>query len=791
MKKIAGLIILVIITGIFTASFLLKVNRNLKEQKYDKYDDTGLYIAESAVQYRYARMVAEGEKIPSFDRALQYPEGVQVFKEFTVFMEYIAGYSYRLVNYFNPNLKFHVFTIYFICFISTLPVIALYLISVLFAGQRAALMITAAYALHPSMFSRTTLQFPYESFAFPLLCFFLYFFMKSFISVKNNPIWALFSGLFLCIALASWHFSGFYYLVFVFCIILVLFLKDSREPMIFSLFVVTIMIFVTGFIVPVLRNKLFFISIPVLLSIFAVIYYKLKQQKHKVVALILSVIVIAIALIFNSQSGDYSHVYGLFIEKIRFFFGKPENPLVISLHSRLLWVAPFNSPNISDFLLYLFPEVFVILIIVFKQLINIKYLKNKQPIVLLSLMFLGWVLLYVLIERIVMVAVFFVFAGFSLMFVKNNRNSVKYSLLCLILVFEIYKTINGQHIIQKLDNLFNFQNNVPPIGYLQNKINLIYWIKNNTAENSVILSDIGLSPSFLTYAGKNIVLQPKFESISIRNKFAEYLKNLYLNEKEFYDYCRKYETEYFVYRVDYLLDETKNGYKYLAGYGKALPDESAVYLFHFYPQQLKYFRLLYRNTDYSVFQVVEKNKKTKIGYCRSPIYDINQYNFQKNKSGNSIDCHLVFEKIKLKNSMLREAQYCETIKPETAAKIYEEICGFYPESFTYSRLGAMSFVAGNIQKAIEGTSKALECDPEDYNALSNLIGYYVELNRLKEASIYVYSVKNKHHNNSYLHYNMGYYYLKLKQKETAKYYFSEVLRINPDDVEIRKLMDEL
>src|SRR3989339_2225237 len=69
-----GLVIL-----IFFAISFYKVHLTVNLPRYNAYDDTNFYSSESAFQYRYAKMIAEGKRIPEIDYNAQYPEGLYVY----------------------------------------------------------------------------------------------------------------------------------------------------------------------------------------------------------------------------------------------------------------------------------------------------------------------------------------------------------------------------------------------------------------------------------------------------------------------------------------------------------------------------------------------------------------------------------------------------------------------------------------------------------------------------------------------------------------------------------------
>ena len=146
----------------------------------------------------------------------------------------------------------------------------------------------------------------------------------------------------------------------------------------------------------------------------------------------------------------------------------------------------------------------------------------------------------------------------------------------------------------------------------------------NDAQKRPVLANYGLSPSLLTYAGAPILLQPKFESPVIRAKTGEFLNALYSREEDLHAFCRRYGARIFVYSTDDILDETPDGPRYASGRAGLRPDTAAV-LFHFHPEKLRRFRLLYQNQDFRVFSVADGEVTQGIPPPPEPIYDLEQF----------------------------------------------------------------------------------------------------------------------------------------------------------------------
>ena len=101
---------------------------------FDPLDDTAYFQSESALQYRYARMLAKGEEVPPVDAAAQFPEGLKTGREISLWMERATAFTSRLL-YDSPPQPYHVFVVFWVCVLSGFSVLACYLLGLALSGE--------------------------------------------------------------------------------------------------------------------------------------------------------------------------------------------------------------------------------------------------------------------------------------------------------------------------------------------------------------------------------------------------------------------------------------------------------------------------------------------------------------------------------------------------------------------------------------------------------------------------------------------------------------------------------
>jgi hypothetical protein len=216
------------------------------------------------------------------------------------------------------------------------------------------------------------------------------------------------------------------------------------------------------------------------------------------------------------------------------------------------------------------------------------------------------------------------------------------------------------------------------VGSFSDELALIRWLRKNGGPARPVLANYGISASLLTYAGSPILLQPKFEAPGIRAKTREYLRALYGTEGDFSAFCRRYGAALFIYSVDDILDETPDGPRYSSG-DLRLRAEAAAVLFHFHPEQLKDFRLLYETPKFRIFERSDGQKAPAAGPA-NPVYDIARFSPRVEAGGAlSLDVAGVNERMGLARRDLFLARILARLgQGEASLAAYEESFAAWP-----------------------------------------------------------------------------------------------------------------
>jgi tetratricopeptide (TPR) repeat protein len=380
-------LVLVAAATVFLAANGIRLTRGL--EYFDPRNGDCLFWTEGAVQFRYARMVAEGTPIPARDTALQSPEGVAPRAHLCLAMERFVGGSYRALGGLFGRPPFHVWAAYAPHVVAALAVPAAFAMAAAVWGSAwAGALAAALYACSLATVARSIGSFGHEDFALPFLFVAAACLARlvgrpdapappspppraSLSSRLDGPI----AAAALATGLGAWHFSRFAFLVLVLALgaRLLVAPEGARGRVARALAWATAGALAAGLAFEVLRASQFLLAPPFLLAIALLAGYALERirggraaasltatqptsrpafpargptpLRRLLVVLLVFAPLFALASIFPAEKEGYAHVYALFLAKLRFLGVKPEDPVLLSPEARSLWIEDFASPS--------------------------------------------------------------------------------------------------------------------------------------------------------------------------------------------------------------------------------------------------------------------------------------------------------------------------------------------------------------------------------------------------------------------------------------------------------------
>ena len=604
-----------LVLAVFLGASILRVFLVLSHEELKVKDDTVVFWTESALHYRYAKLIAFQGGLDCVDEDAQYPEGLDVQRRMTVLMEIVAGYVYR---FFIPrSVPFILFLVIFISLYSSSSVIPLYLLSnVIWGNKWYSLLIALLYATTVSS-CLTVVRAGYElqDFALPLIFFHLYFWVLS--ARKETPGtlgYAFLSGAFLFCALVSWHLTQFYLVIFV-VFVMVDAILLGRQGYLYPFLLTTGLNVLAGIVVPTLRSTGFLLSLGMLLSYSFIVYSVLGEMGNRYKNLVFGALIVISLLVSYYISSvklpEYRFVYGLLLEKLRCLGARPSNSESLPWEILVMWVSPFTSPSLGT----IFRSLGVLsvggVVAIFMIMYSLVKNKNKRG------------------DEIVPLFFFSVFFPLYLLLIRMDAFLVWFSALA------VGKILSAKHKFVYLGTLMALFLNIfllfttpqrmagPNRTYLSD---VIRYIRHNTPRSASVLTSFPYGPSVLAYAQRPILLHPKFEATGITDKIKEFEHSLFQDEDTFYSFCRRYKARYFLYQADMLLARGTESIRYRT-HNLNVKRSCTAFKFHFRPYELRHFELVYSNPHYRVYRILQENESPKrftTPYFR--IYDEQLFN---------------------------------------------------------------------------------------------------------------------------------------------------------------------
>lgn len=676
------------------------------------------FTSESALRLHYGTMISEGDSLPEVDYKAQYPEGLELSGRNPVLMEYVTGYSYRLLGIRMP---FADFVRLFIPVVSSLSVLAVYLVAAGASGNRSAGLISAlffAVAL-PAVSRACGWEFLHEALALPFIFFHIYFFLEGI--RKNKPYFGLLSGIFVALALAGWKISQLYFLLLSVFVALDFLFGKTRPPAggIFSLTIIPVLL--SGLLVPFLRRGLFLTSYSMAISYSvcaAALFRRFGPKGGAKSRLLFFILLIALLLIFP-RSERFSHTYGLMIYKLRFLGEKPPDPTLLPFEVRALWADPLTSPSLFELIYHFFP--LALLGGVSVVMISSRWLKKNTSTADLFIAYntVLFFLAYLLVRRLRVPAAFFLTVSVAYPVTALLRSPKKYlrSGLIIILLFlglEWARTsVHGKNDI--------FTGRVSGLGlrekaqYFRMRTfsdtlrDLIEWIEENTGEDEVILTHYHLSPQIRAYTGRAVNLTSLFESKPLRRKVEEFIRSLYGDEEKLYDFCRTQQADYVIYSIDSVIDDSHSSWRYLGGFPR-LDENTAAYKMHFFPEKLTRFELVYENEFYRVYEVAGKGKEVMGGVPSVDHPMVYRFDLFRRFSGSTSRFKNFVEGIY--SLYLKGSRRLSRGDYEEARDFYEDVLNMVPDfPEPYAGLGAVYENTGDLRSARRYYEEYLRLSP--------------------------------------------------------------------------------
>ncbi len=572
------------------------------------------FTMESALAFRYGEMASNGA-CPLQDALVNVPEGLKPFESLNVLAPVALGKLYAILKNFIPVLSHVSLQTYYhkiSALVFCLGVLAIFACAQALTGSLSLSVLAAlGYALLiPSVMRSTGQELMNENFALPFLWIHFSLWIRvmqteiASATSANRRFWlpTILSALSLAVAWLFWDMVQVYLVVWIAAWVFLCWKSQNANASRFAPLVFCITLGIAAVADPYLRTHGAWASTPMALLIaFTLAGFLPRSRKLLFVAL-----VIVIGFVFgklSSSGASYHHFEVLFWNKLKFLNVKPSNPALLPYEARALWVPALHSATWSRTWSYFGPAL--ILWLMGNLILATRWIRGQLAGVDKAVLCMGFSFWFLAV-LFVRMEVFWVFlACLTLVMVAPRKPAWKKawaSAMTGMLVLEA-----GALVMQ-----------APALGRdvdYRALDDVVRWVRNNTQADRPVLASFSLSPSFVAYAQRPIVLQPKYETPSFRQKIKAFEDALMAEqENKFYLLCKTWGVRYYIHSKGFYADHSLNSFRYLVG---NIQPSSKTNLFklEINPQLLNCFRLLYQNDKYLVYRVVDVEDLDKSQFC--------------------------------------------------------------------------------------------------------------------------------------------------------------------------------
>jgi len=604
------------------------------------------FWSERAFHYRTTLMFAVDDGpspgVLARDTDQQHPDGVDAWREYTLCMEPVYGWLYRLLGGEREILA--EFLTRLVPLVHVLMFLAIYGLArglgarpLLAAG---AVLVTATCTLGFSRMAGSLLL--KETFTLTWL-----------VAFSAAHVWAvrrqstallLLAAALLVLVLVSWHLGQFLVLVVLGAAAVGQVTARRRAPRWSLQVALTYLVAaVVAGTTPSLRARDFFLSLPMMIlvawTLMTLVQWRRPERLRgpwRAGAVFAGLVVAlgGLSLLNRQFTGDYNHVFGLLAQKIAHRFAYPEDPAALPFDVRVFWAPPFTAPGWSDIWRELGWHAVSLGLAVAAGAVLVasgRFRAPQRALMLQVLAFLGaWLLferlgLVVLPYAAVLLAVVAEHAARELSGRWQQRGwpprragtAAATVAIALVAWTPVANLADGMsvHIRRAADGVRGAAVFPAAATDARNwfRGDLLRWLLQETpgrgsrwpgAAPRAVVAGIGASPAILLYTGRPVVLNSQFENQPIRRRYEKYLGALFGTDP---DALRRFLAEvdagYLVIGRNDALGMGPGSLAYQAGVQGPLSLERTLLRLHFAPESLDFLQPVWDSEYYRVFAV--------------------------------------------------------------------------------------------------------------------------------------------------------------------------------------------
>jgi hypothetical protein len=569
------------------------------------------YNGESATRFRVAASVAEKGQPLVKDERSWWPEGYAPARTGPTGTEYFTGQAYRLFSKFS-DMSLKRFSELLTALTFSLSVFAYFFLVRSLWGCTAAAIFAAfmAATFLPLIEATDGRTYDHAPFAATVAVFGAAALARW--VRKPSFAWALATAaaVFVLHTLSEW--AGIYA---VFAVIVGLARRDDAraQQTLFALLFAAVL--VAGATLPHLQAQRYLASRQAVLAAVALLWALLRTRlparlPGTVVVIGATVIIAVLVRPLASGGVDTLSPMGYWFTRLRFLFGKPDDPLALSDAMRVMWSYRNAPPGAHGLVSFFVPFLLILpAAILGLRRYRAEQSRSNRNVIALALVAAA---VFVLDRATVFVAAPAVIAFVAVSFYafrSDWRRRGAFVLAAVIFVCLSLPLVPGRANVSESAAAALGASRETDEGFLWVSIGnseeaLVRHLVSRTSVGDLFVAPPRVASLMVQFAGRKLTGVPGVETQEAATEQVATVRAYYENEARFYERCRTLGVDFVVYSIDLLMDTSKYSPRYTGGIF-SLPEQSVAHDMHFRPERLSHFTLVYENDNYRLYRVTE------------------------------------------------------------------------------------------------------------------------------------------------------------------------------------------
>jgi hypothetical protein len=502
-----------------------RVRVTLADPNFDAHDSSGLLKSDPGLLvYLTQRVIAAHGNAPAdwhADPRIEHPATYDVPARLPVAQELVVAWL-RIA--LGDALPLHVFCLWIAGAFASLVLVGTWLLALELAGDAwLALLAALLAALLPATLRTMGFVLMDEDFSLPFFALHLGLLARA--ARVRTPVPIALAAVALGCALATWHAASFLATIEALCALAVCVRRAENPLAVRGAWLFPAILIAFALAVPFLRTALFVCSVPMAVAVGLLVAARItaadaqavRRRAHMVACV---AVLVTAAIVLGRRGDEYGHVFGLIAAKIEHLGVLPDDPRALDPDVRLMWQGPFATLGTSAAATLLGLTLLVAPFAVHAAWTGLRRASSDPVLAATALLACGGLFGAWLVERVVVLPAMVLpalAAGIAVRRIGTPRARI---------AFCIGSAVQGAFFWSWITTYSNPWYSSP--RQRQPEIAaMVHAVERFVPADGAIACDSINATAILAQTGRRVILSPKWESRSSRERVVEFLRAFY------------------------------------------------------------------------------------------------------------------------------------------------------------------------------------------------------------------------------------------------------------------------